>query len=174
MPSSNAEAPAGSKKDKGIGKLCKKGTYTTDINSNSTCEACPDGVTTAEEGSTSPDECTLAQKGYYINPDNALEALECPADTYQDQESSTTSCTPCPYGWKTQDTAATGLALCLAPPGYELLPGNDEITPCPANSYKTEWNKNRCIQVRCKLALACGLDVWHQTMAAARALFKRE
>jgi hypothetical protein len=143
----SAEAPAGSKKDKGIGKLCKKGTFSTELNSNSTCEPCPEGVTTADEGSTSADDCGLAQKGFYINPDNAAEALACPLDTFQDEESNVTACTPCPNGWKTQETGASGLALCLAPPGYELLPGNAEITPCPVNSYKTEWNRNVCIQV---------------------------
>jgi hypothetical protein len=142
-----AEAPAGSKKDKGIGKLCKQGSFSTDLNSNATCEPCPDGVTTASEGSTSPEECSLAQKGYYINPDNANEALECPYDTYQDQESDVTSCTPCPNGLKTQDTAAIGVALCLAPPGFELVPGNAKITACLAGWYKSEWNRNRCIPV---------------------------
>ncbi|KAF6264077.1 hypothetical protein COO60DRAFT_1634747 [Scenedesmus sp. NREL 46B-D3] len=140
------QAPAGSRKDKSIGKLCKQGTFSTDLNTNSTCEACPVGVTTAAEGSTSADACVLAQKGYHINPDNPWEALECPHDTYQDQESSTTSCIPCPNGYKTQDTAATGVSLCLAPPGYELLPEADAITACPVGSYKEDWNRNACIQ----------------------------
>uniref|UniRef100_A0A383VRV3 Tyrosine-protein kinase ephrin type A/B receptor-like domain-containing protein n=1 Tax=Tetradesmus obliquus TaxID=3088 RepID=A0A383VRV3_TETOB len=143
---SACQAPAGSKKDKGIGKLCKRGTYTTEVNSNTTCASCPEGITTADEGSTSPDDCALAQKGYYINPNDATEALECPQDTYQDQEAYVTSCTPCPNGWKTEDTGATGVPLCLAPPGFELLPNASAITPCPLSSYKTEWNRNGCIQ----------------------------
>jgi hypothetical protein len=143
----HAEAPAGSRRDRGTGKLCKQGTFSIELNSNATCESCPEGVTTASEGSTSPEACSLAQKGYHINPDNPDEALECPHDTYQDQESNVTACTPCPNGWKTEDTAATGVALCLAPPGFELVPGNAEITACLAGWYKGEWNRNRCIPV---------------------------
>jgi hypothetical protein len=78
-------APAGSYLDKGIGKLCQKGTYSTGLNSNTNCIPCPDSITTAAEGSTTADACSLAVKGYYISPNNAAEAIKCPLDTYQDQ-----------------------------------------------------------------------------------------
>jgi hypothetical protein len=146
-----AEAPAGSYLDKGIGKLCQKGTYSTDLNDNPNCTPCPDGITTANEGSDSAADCTLALKGYYIDPTNSTNAIKCPLDTYQDQEAAVTQCTACPNGWKTKETGATGVALCLAPPGYELKDGATSITACAAGSYKADWNRNPCVAVSCLL-----------------------
>jgi hypothetical protein len=143
----SAEAPAGSYVDKVIGKLCQKGTYSTALNSDSTCQTCPPGITTASEGSTTAEACSLAMKGYYINPSNANEAIVCPVNTYQDQEAAVTSCTACPNGWKTKETGATGVALCLVPPGYELKENAAEITVCDVGSYKADWNRNPCTPV---------------------------
>ncbi|WIA42283.1 hypothetical protein OEZ86_008297 [Tetradesmus obliquus] len=86
MTAAGCVAPAGSYLDKGIGKLCQRGTYSTALNSASSCTPCPDGITTANEGSDNSNLCTLAAKGHYINPANASEALECDYHTYQDQE----------------------------------------------------------------------------------------
>jgi hypothetical protein len=145
-----AVAPAGSYLDKGIGKLCQKGTYSTGLNSITNCIPCPDGITTAAEGSTTADAYSLAVKGYYINPANSAEAIKCPLDTYQDQEAAVTSCTACPNGWKTKETGASGFALCLAPPGFELKDGAATITACAAGSYKADWNRNLCVAVSCR------------------------
>uniref|UniRef100_A0A383VTT6 Tyrosine-protein kinase ephrin type A/B receptor-like domain-containing protein n=1 Tax=Tetradesmus obliquus TaxID=3088 RepID=A0A383VTT6_TETOB len=138
-------APPGSYLDNSSGKKCQKGTFSTDFNLNSTCDACPDGITTIGDGSTSAAACSLAQKGFYINPDNAAEALECPLDTYQDQEAAVNACTPCRNGWRTQETGAIGDAACLAPPGFELKDGATNITACAVGSYKADWNRNPCV-----------------------------
>jgi hypothetical protein len=134
-----------------IGKLCQKGTYSTDFNSNVTCEACPYGITTAAEGSTSAAACSFAQKGFYINPENAAEALECPVDTYQDQEANVTACTACPNGWKTEEGGATGEMLCLAPSGFELAEGAANISACAVGFCKEGWNRNPCVPVSCQV-----------------------
>jgi hypothetical protein len=42
---------------------------------------------------------------------------------------------------------ADGVALCLAPPGMQLLPDADVISDCPAGSYKEGWNLNPCASV---------------------------
>jgi hypothetical protein len=152
FPSASTVAPAGSYMDKGVGKVCQRGTYSTALNSATTCETCPPGITTADEGSTSADACNLAMKGFYINPSNASEAIACPLDHYQDQEATVTACTACPNGWKTKETGATGVALCLAPPGFELKDGATSITACEKGSYKADWNRNPCVPVSC---LAC-------------------
>jgi hypothetical protein len=144
---SSAEAPAGSYLDKGIGKVCQRGTYSTALNTNNNCVPCPDGITTVNEGSDSADLCALALKGYYINATDPTQAIKCPLNFYQDQEAAVTSCTECPNGWKTKETGATGVALCLAPPGFELIEGNPTITPCPEGSYKADWNRNPCTVV---------------------------
>jgi hypothetical protein len=132
--------------DKGIGKLCQRGTYSTDLNSNNTCIPCPDGITTANEGSSSADDCSLAIKGYYINASDPTQAIKCPVDYYQEQEAAVNSCTACPHGWRTKETGATGLALCLAPPGYERV-GEADISPCDVGFYKADWNRNPCVAV---------------------------
>ncbi len=141
-------APAGSYLDKGIGKLCQRGTYSTALNSASSCTPCPDGITTEAEGSDNSNLCILAAKGHYINPANASEALECDYNTYQDEEAAVTECKPCPHGWKTKEKGATGVALCLAPPGFELVGTgeNDTITECAEDWYKADWNRNACVK----------------------------
>jgi hypothetical protein len=133
--------------DKGIGKLCQKGTYSTELNSQPNCTPCPAGLTTATEGSTSAAACALALKGYYIDPTDATKAIKCPLDTYQAEEAPVTACTPCENGWRTKETGATGPALCLAPPGYELKADADTISVCENGFYKADWNRNPCVAV---------------------------
>lgn len=127
-------APAGSYFDKGVGKKCPKGTYSTSLNRAAVCTPCEEAVTTAGEGSTLATDCNLALPGYFYNANNT--ATECPINTYNSGESASNSCTDCPNGWRTKDTKATGVDSCLAPPGYELVPGNLTISECPANKYK--------------------------------------
>jgi hypothetical protein len=74
-------------------------------------------------------------------------AVPCPIGTYQDKETEAKSCTPCPNGLTTRNVGADGIALCLAPPGVELLPGADNVTDCPVGSYKEGWNLNPCTSV---------------------------
>jgi hypothetical protein len=133
--------------DKGIGKLCQKGTYSTCLNRDSACTPCPSGITTANEGSISAADCRLALKGFYISPTDATQAIKCPLDTYNDQEAAVTECTQCKNGWKTKEDGATGPALCLAPPGYQLVSGQSAISKCPVGSYKGDWNRNPCVEV---------------------------
>jgi len=126
-----------------VGKKCQKGTYTTDFNSAAFCTACTDGVTTSTEGSTLASACSFAIKGFYMI--NATHAEPCPLHTYNDVElASGQECTPCPFGWKTRDTGADGLALCLAPPGWEQATAGANITECVNNFYKADWNRNPC------------------------------
>jgi hypothetical protein len=101
-------APAGSYLDKGIGKLCPRGTYSTDLNTSPFCMPCAAGITTENEGSSSAANCSLAARGYYIDANDATLALPCPQDSYQDQEAAANACQPCPFGWRTKDVGATG------------------------------------------------------------------
>eukprot|EP00775_Hariotina_reticulata_P003962 gene3962-4215_t len=48
-------------------------------------------------------------------------------------------------GWLTKDTGASGVAQCLAPPGWELLPNASTITECAIGFYKSDWNRNPCV-----------------------------
>jgi hypothetical protein len=142
-------APAGSYLDKGVGKKCPKGTYTDGLNTKAVCDACANGVTTAGEGSTSVAACDRAIKGYKYTGANTAD--KCDLHTYSDAENTAATCTPCPFGWKTQADGADGLALCLAPPGYEQAAVNATITECAEGSYKEGWNRNPCV--------ACGTNV---------------
>lgn len=102
--SHSAVAPAGSYLDKGIGKLCQKGTYSVGLNSEPNCQTCPAGITTAAEGSKAPAACALAMKGYYLA--NATTSAPCPADTFNDKEAAITECEKCPNGeWEEQPSA---------------------------------------------------------------------
>ncbi|KAF8057859.1 Slbp [Scenedesmus sp. PABB004] len=145
----DCQAPAGSYVDKSVGKKCQKGTFSVALNSDAQCTKCPDGLTTAGEGSKLATDCTLAVRGWYKT--SATTAAECPVNSYNDAEADITSCTPCPNGWKTKDTAATGAALCMAPPGWELKDGASAITECDVGSYKADWNRNPCV--------ACGTNI---------------
>lgn len=155
-------APAGSYNDKGVGKKCQKGTYTTDFNSASFCTACPDFITTAAEGSTTAASCDRAVKGYYML--DATTASACPLNTYSDAETPVgQQCTPCPFDWHTKDTGADGPALCLAPPGYEQATDGANITECAVNFFKADWNRNPCTEVSCSCGCwrrAGGASTW--------------
>lgn len=80
---------------------------------------------------------------------NATAAAPCPVNTYNDGETLKVNdtCFPCPNEMKTKLEGADGEALCLAPPGWELVDPAANITECPAGSYKVDWNRNRCVQV---------------------------
>jgi hypothetical protein len=73
--------------------------------------------------------------------------VPCPIGSYQDRESEAACCTVCPNGLTTQSVGAYGLALCLAPPGVQLVPGAENVTECPRGSYKEGWNTNLCVSV---------------------------
>lgn len=88
-------APAGSYYDKGTGKKCPKGTYTTDLNQLAVCIPCGDGVTTASEGSTSVAACDRALPGYKYTAANTAE--KCDLNTYNAAENTAATCTPCPF-----------------------------------------------------------------------------
>eukprot|EP00775_Hariotina_reticulata_P009036 gene9036-9207_t len=42
--------------------------------------------------------------------------------------------------------AAAGLELCVTPPGYELLPGASQMTPCAIGWFKPYWTDDVCQQ----------------------------
>eukprot|EP00775_Hariotina_reticulata_P006225 gene6225-6462_t len=141
---SDCLARAGSYLDKGVGKLCPKGTYTDSLNSAIACTPCNPGVTTAAEGSTSEAACDRAIKGYkYTNPNTAEK---CDLNTYNDADNSNNACTPCSYGMLTRDLGATGPAECLAPPGWAQPSSSADIAECAINYYKEGWNRNPCDQ----------------------------
>jgi len=89
-------APAGSYYDKGTGKKCPKGTYTDALNQAAVCTPCGDGVTTASEGSTSVSACDRALPGYKYTADNTAE--KCDLHTFNAAESTSPTCTACPFG----------------------------------------------------------------------------
>lgn len=138
----HAVAPAGSYLDRGIGKLCPRGTYSTDLNTSPFCVPCAAGITTENEGSTSAANCTLAARGYYINPNDATLAVQCPRDTYQDQEAAVNECTACPHNWRTKDLGSTGVqsrrscssrkALKRLPATLMLPPAVEKLSTPPA------------------------------------------
>eukprot|EP00775_Hariotina_reticulata_P003781 gene3781-4040_t len=129
---------------------CPRGTYSTELNTQPACTPCNEGVTTVTEGSTSPALCNRALKGYYyVSAD--FSAVSCPLHTYNDNETTLSYCTDCPYGWKTQKEGADGMGSCLAPPGFELKDGADAITECEIGFYKSDWNRNNCTK--------CGVNI---------------
>jgi hypothetical protein len=75
---------------------CRAGTYTTDYNNLPACIPCPSGTTTVRDNSTSPAQCKLARKGFYLK--NATAAEECPLGSYQGREAEVYKCDECPYG----------------------------------------------------------------------------
>jgi hypothetical protein len=48
---------------------------------------------------------------------------------------------------RTRVIGTTGQGDCLAPPGYELVPGFAFITECEPGFYKPDWNRNPCTPV---------------------------
>eukprot|EP00775_Hariotina_reticulata_P003324 gene3324-3601_t len=142
-------APAGSYLDRGIGKLCPKGTYTDTLNSLNLCTPCGTGVTTAAEGSTAVSACDRAIKGYKYTGSNT--AAPCELNFYQDEESTNSSCKACPFNMLTRLEGATGPADCLAQPGFAQPDSSSNIAECPVNFYKEGWNRNPCV--------SCGTNI---------------
>ncbi|KAF8061892.1 Svep1 [Scenedesmus sp. PABB004] len=141
---SDCVAPPGSYYDRGMGRLCPRGTFSTNFTAgDASCTPCAPGVTTAAEGSNSSDACGLAARGFHMSGPGVAAA--CPVDTYSDVESANTECTPCPSGLRTLDEASTGVALCLMPPGMELAANATVITECAIGFYKEGWNRNPCV-----------------------------
>lgn len=95
-----------------------QGTFAADYNNQPFCTNCPPGMTTPDEGSTDSTACSHAQRGMFVSEDG--EGVACPLDTYSDLELANTECTPCPFGLKTENVGSEGVAMCLAPPGWEL------------------------------------------------------
>eukprot|EP00878_Enallax_costatus_P036234 GHUV01040628.1.p2 GENE.GHUV01040628.1~~GHUV01040628.1.p2 ORF type:complete len:159 (-),score=14.77 GHUV01040628.1:14-490(-) len=96
IPAMHAVAPPGSYIERGVGKLCPKGTYQPDYNTMTFCYGCPVGLTTPSEGHNASMACQLAIKGYHTV--NTTAAEPCPQGTYNDQEAAVTQCTVCPFG----------------------------------------------------------------------------
>ncbi|KAF8057919.1 Scube3 [Scenedesmus sp. PABB004] len=71
-------------------------------------------------------------------------AVPCPLHTYQSKTGNATACTPCPNGLRTAAEGASGVALCLAPPGATLPPGGGNVTDCPRGTYKDSWGLKPC------------------------------
>eukprot|EP00775_Hariotina_reticulata_P012640 gene12640-12769_t len=136
-------APPGWYISSGVGKMCPKGTYTTDYNQAAFCTACPTAVTTATEGSNTSTACARAIRGFYFNATDG-NAVPCPYASYQDVENPNAFCKPCPRGLQTKAPGAIGVELCTTPPGWELLPGAVNMTLCPQNSYKETWAMEPC------------------------------
>jgi hypothetical protein len=95
-----------------------QGTFASDYNDQPFCTKCPKGMTTKDEGSGDSGACSYAQRGMYVS--STGEGVACPLDTYSDSERNDTSCIVCPFGLKTESTGSEGVAMCLAPPGWEL------------------------------------------------------
>jgi len=69
----------------------------------SECTACPYGISTAQEGSDSVDDCTVCEEGFagtVTDPGTAKAAgcVPCPPSTYSFGGKSGSSCSPCPPG----------------------------------------------------------------------------
>jgi hypothetical protein len=62
-------APPGSFISSGLGLKCPKGTFATQHNTNTACQPCSPGYSTATEGSRNSSDCTLAARGYFLKAD---------------------------------------------------------------------------------------------------------
>lgn len=68
-------------------------------------------------------------------------------NTYSDEETDSTTCKPCPNGWRTQNEGSEGIDSCVAPPGFELQTGATNISLCAVGWHKEGWNRNPCMLV---------------------------
>lgn len=101
--------------------LCSPGTYSTYVEPNTKCTACPIGTYQSQTGMS---YCT-----------------SCPAGSYQDQTGWST-CQSCPFGLYQPDTGAT--TCILAPLTARYSVSSSSIVQCPIGSYQDEPAADTC------------------------------
>ncbi|WIA35695.1 hypothetical protein OEZ86_004101 [Tetradesmus obliquus] len=128
----------------GACKLATRGYHLTVTQSNRTAAQQTGNLDSSAGGNSSTNSSTGLQslKDPFVA---TIAAALCPPNSYQDGETTQQQCTSCPHGLRTEQAGADGVALCLAPPGMQLLPGDGSISDCPVGSYKEGWNLNPCI-----------------------------
>ncbi|WIA12314.1 hypothetical protein OEZ85_012370 [Tetradesmus obliquus] len=121
------------------------------------CSVCQPGYKLRRDGTSRICDCA---PGRALSPDATCQPLpliawpllaltwtEALASSAPDQEAAVNECTACPHNWRTKDLGSTGVAMCLAPPGWELVDGAENITECQIGWYKADWNRNLCLSL---------------------------
>ena len=130
--------------DKMVAKACPRGTYKGDTSQATFCTKCPPGLTTAAVASTRKDQCIQSMPGFKV-VESGVSAAPCERGSYNIGFNVATSCTLCGGLLVTLSTGAKSEASCLAPPGvgYDRL-AETTTFECPANTYKSGFNRKDC------------------------------
>jgi hypothetical protein len=132
--------------DKMVAKACPRGTWKNTTNYATACTRCPRCLTTPTVASIHPSNCSMAAPGCYVVAPGAAGA-SCPRSSYNIGYNNATSCTLCEDRLVTLTTGSKSEASCLAPPGvgYDPAAIGAKAVTCPANSYKSGYNRQRCL-----------------------------
>jgi hypothetical protein len=133
----------------GSSTICEQGFYNPGWNREA-CTKCGEGsITTAAEGSASPDQCyTPAGHGNKRSADGlTLTGFACPVNTYGRGTNTTglvdVECTKCMEHTSTEDaTAQTNVASCVADAGYGYYDG--EVKQCEFAYYSAAGGRDAC------------------------------
>lgn len=111
-------------------QACERGYYRG--LSNESCVSCPEGTTTAQEGSRSKDNCTIpvCQPGEALNN---TECISCPLGTFS-TASGAIECTSCPTGLTTFQLGTINASQCFCP-SHQYASVDGECLDCPEDSY---------------------------------------
>lgn len=157
-PTACVVPPGAYLKSPGVTALCPRGEYKSGMGDAGSCQRCGFGVTTAQEGSTSEDECTVLLPGVFAASIAASgvvtatgfcpQGFVCPGgkptQAYDPSSPSsalsvpeTTTVQACPDGLWTKDVGSTSVNDCQTPPGFYTTAG--ETVKCPPHSYRADW-----------------------------------
>ncbi|XP_013405828.1 uncharacterized protein LOC106170487 [Lingula anatina] len=126
----------------GFCRPCRRGSYknnTGEMAMFQPCEACPVGMTTINQGSTSSGDCNIANcsAGYEHTADRQ-NCVQCPYGQYQAEvELVNATCKTCPQGQSTRNNGSFSNADCEVVCVSGQFVNSGQCEACPLGSYKT-------------------------------------
>ncbi|GFO02092.1 neurogenic locus notch homolog protein 1, partial [Plakobranchus ocellatus] len=120
---------------------CPIGQFKDAVSLATLCNPCPPGLTTNQEGATSPSDCSfsICPSGFF-RAANEEDCTQCDYGYYQPLSNSiiVTSCRPCPGGGTTlnKGTALQDLCVPSCPGGSAYNVASENCVECPIGQYR--------------------------------------
>eukprot|EP00941_MAST-03F_sp_MAST-3F-sp1_P001240 g1240.t1 len=153
-------------------KVCPKGSYKDDNNSDTRCKTCPSNSTTESTGKIAKQHCACV-KGWY---NDGTSCTACPVGSYKDKVSNAATCTACSQTRNASTTGGLGktqLSDCLCRKGYRKNGDtSSHCTTCENGKYQSKLHydkvctdcpdSNMISMIASTVVTACKCDVGYE------------